>query len=174
MPKHWSVTNTHQHPDDVANFFGEVEQAIRGYYTPSNKQLKGGDTPHTVEEKMKLLLEELDRICTLNLLASIEAAFMVDFHYRCRRKKKDDLSKKLRSIQKNKQRISFTEDILKFWNDEPDVPKEVTQKLITYFKHRHWLAHGRYWTQKYGSKIPDFFEVYSLSQLMHKHIPFAK
>ena len=37
--------------------------------------------------------------------------------------------------------------------------------MITAFKYRHWLAHGRYWEPKLG-RIYDYYSLYDLAYSM--------
>lgn len=43
--------------------------------------------------------------------------------------------------------------------------KGFISELITAFKYRHWLAHGRYWEPKLG-RIYDYYSLYDLAYEM--------
>jgi hypothetical protein len=103
----------------------------------------------TVEEVRGTVLAEHDHNSALSVLACVEAALRMDYLKRCYDKKRDDISRSFREIYKARaERARLDDDILASWRDKSSIPKVLIGELIGAFNYRHWLAHGRYWTQK--------------------------
>jgi len=67
-------------------------------------------------------------------------------------KKKDTISRACRALYKQKgARVSLEDDILAIWKQNYPECKIAIGHFIGVLKLRHWLAHGRYWTPKFGS-----------------------
>lgn len=93
---------------------------------------------------------ELDRWAVLMLVASFEATLRADATARIDARTKDAARKPLRDLhEKYKDRVRL-DDILDIWNAAAGVGAAVKQGVGRLLKHRHWLAHGRYWTNKQG------------------------
>ncbi len=98
------------------------------------------------------------------MLTALEAAFRVDYLYRCQKKMKDDLSRAFRKIYRDREENArLDEDIFETWKRKSLAPgPRLIGELRGAFKFRHWLAHGRYWEPKLGRKY-DFNFIYSLA-----------
>ena len=104
--------------------------------------------------------DELDQQIVLMLTASFEAAFQVDYRDRVQRRLKDDISRGMRDLYKKagKRRPgrnrATLEEILDIWKEITGETRSIggLNQLVQY---RHWLAHGRYWTQKSGLPSVD-------------------
>lgn len=59
-------------------------------------------------------------------------------------------------------RASLEDDILRLWKEDFPEYKRLISEVITAFKYRHWLAHGRYWEPKLG-RIYDYYSLYDLA-----------
>jgi hypothetical protein len=85
---------------------------------------------------------------------------------------KDSLSKYFRDIRKmRKSSIRLDEDILEGWKRYSTVSNLHIGELRSAFKFRHWLAHGRYWTPKFGQKY-DFETIYPMAEAIVSGFPF--
>lgn len=92
-------------------------------------------------------LEETDIRSSLALLTLIEAAFQLDYQYRCRKRLKDDLSRAFRILYKEKpDYVRLEQDIFDAWGKHATGVHLLIGDLRGAFKFRHWIAHGRYWT----------------------------
>jgi hypothetical protein len=154
--------------EEVALSHADIANSIRFYYTaPSLANLDPKFIGYTVEETQReqnLRLDELDKSSVFSLLAALEASFKVDFYLRCYGRERDDLSRSLRAVFKEKgDRISLEEDIIETWKNHFPAAKTHLSELKGAFRYRHWLAHGRYWTPKLGRKY-DFSSVYLIAQ----------
>ena len=117
-------------------------------------------------------LDENERNSSLNILAALEAAFRVDFIQRCQGRKRDALSGVFRDVyQKKGLRVSLEDDIFSSWRQIHPELKPYVSSLTSALKYRHWLAHGRYWTRKWGKEY-DYQEIYSLAQSTFDTFPF--
>lgn len=73
---------------------------------------------------------------------------------------KDDLSRPFRSLYKEyENRVSLEDDILGNWKLHHPKRKNVFSDYIAALSFRNWLAHGRYWTPRFGRRF-DFGIVY--------------
>jgi hypothetical protein len=103
-----------------------------------------------VQDRLGQDRDELDRWAVLMLVASLEAALRTDALRRIEGRTKDDVRKPLRDLHKDHEGRVRLDDILGIWDAHVVVAPTVKQNLRTLLKHRHWLAHGRHWTNKHG------------------------
>ena len=147
------------HHNDTAGaltlFFSSVSPSYSVRFT--------GYRPEEVRDELGERMAELDRNTTMSLLAAVEAAFRIDYLQRCYQKKKDSVSRQFRGIYKKKgTRASLEEDIFEVWRNNTTGSTKLIGDLRGAFKFRHWMAHGRYWTPKFGQKY-DYLSVYPLA-----------
>src|SRR5437764_15051806 len=148
---------------EIADYHNDVVLALRSYFKQDSLEQDPRFIGYTTLEIAGLLaarIEETDLRSALAILTTLEAAFRVDFELRCQKRMKDSLSKIFRSLQKQKGRtISLDEDIFAAWRQSSIEFRRVIGELRGAFRYRHWLAHGRYWVPKLGSKT-DFNVLY--------------
>jgi len=160
--------------EEVAVSHSDTAKSLRFYYTAPSLAHRDpkfiGYSILEVLQEQNLRLNDLDKNSVFSLLAALEASFRVDFYLRCYDRKKDDLSRCFRKINKAKgDKISFEEDILAAWNIHFPSAKMLLSELKGAFRYRHWLAHGRYWSPRLGKKY-DFSSVYLLAQSIHQNL----
>lgn len=101
---------------------------------------------------------ELGNATMLLLLAATEAALRVDFVNRVARKGRDATSRAFTQLYKEHGlRTSLEAQLLEVYkqNSAPEIQRRLGDFLGA-LKLRHWLAHGRYWTPKFGQRYdPD-------------------
>ena len=105
-------------------------------------------------------------MCSLELLAAIEAKLRIDYVVRGQNKLRDEFSKKMREVYDRKEnRASLVEDILHIWKKEKPCHKARLDNLGKALDYRNWLAHGRYWIPKKHPHINryDYLSVYALA-----------
>jgi len=116
-------------------------------------------------------IEELGRTMCLNLIAATEAKLRKDFLQRVYNRKRDNNSRALRTVYKNKGRYASLEaDILDTWKNLEPSARDVIGEYKSVLQMRHWLAHGRYWVAKLGRKY-DFFSVYAICENLQSNLP---
>lgn len=116
-----------------------------------------------LDEVRSIVLAELDHSSALSVLSCVEAAIRTDYFRRVYAKEKSALSRALRQVYKEREeRARLDADLLDCWRQHSDVPKVLIGDLIGAFNYRHWLAHGRYWTPKFG-RTYDYQSVYSIA-----------
>ena len=150
--------------------------SVRLYFSVQHVRLDArfsGYTPDEVEQEMLDVLDENERNSSMNILAALEAAFRIDFIQRGQVRMRDELSRIFRRVYMEKgARVSLEDDILASWREwNPDL-RSIVSELISAYKYRHWLAHGRYWTPKLGRRY-DYPEVYELADLTFTAFPFV-
>lgn len=99
-------------------------------------------------------LDEQDRQTVMMLVASCEAVFRRDFHVRATnpRNRRASLESKLRALHLAHLQAGTRaplNSLLTIWESETQKAQLFTE-LRRLMKLRHWLAHGRYWTDKSG------------------------
>ena len=133
---------------EIEQYFLSTEKALLSFYRRTNFEF-ALYSPQELERERQERLEELNKSTSLTILAAVEAHIMVNFVNRCLNREKDPLSKKFRTLFKNKghevQKISLRNDILGLWKDHVN-HKWVVSELRAAIRYRHWLAHGRYFT----------------------------
>lgn len=161
--------------DHIAKYYQNLEASTHLYFSlsnPDSDRVFNGKSPSEIREELESTVEENERLIALSLLASIEAAFRVDYLQRCYKRKKDSLSITLREIHQAKgNQASLEEDILTAWKNNTTTTTYILSDLKAAFKYRHWLAHGRYWQPKLGKKY-DYFSIFSLAQAVFDSFPF--
>jgi hypothetical protein len=179
--------DNHLDIDEINAHFFDTEKALQKYFSTTNfstanRDEKGAYYASSLEEfsdARKKRLDEQDRLASLTILASLDAAFNMDYLYRAETKQKDALSKALREIhkkrKKTKKRVSLESEILATWLEHTKAKnnKNLIYNLKGAFKYRHWLAHGRYWTPKSRQKY-DLFGLQTLSELIFNCLPLYR
>lgn len=123
---------------------------LRSNNVPETTQiLFAGLTPQEVDEALAQMREELDGQVTLALTAAFEAMIRVDYLERVGERRKDDVSKELRRLFAQYDQRTPLEEILDTWKEKRGSPQRFGD-FKSLLQLRHWLAHGRYWTEKSG------------------------
>jgi hypothetical protein len=160
---------------EIAAHHQDVESSLTLYFSvssPSYPVRFDGYTTSEVSGELGKRLGEVDLTSSLTVLASVEAAFRIDYLKRCYRKGKDPVSRAFRDIYREKrQHASLEDEILEAWINNSSVARSVIGDLRGAFRFRHWLAHGRYWTPKLGRRY-DFDDVFALADLTLRSFPF--
>ncbi len=161
---------------DTADFHSDTEAALKQYYSgvsPTFQIRFFGQKREDVEAELAIRLAELNRNSTLTVLASLEARFRIDYEIRRLKKKKDPVSVEFRALYARKGgRVSLESDILDVWRDHYTQQTALIGSLRSAFKFRHWMAHGRYWTPKFGRQV-DYHSAYALAQLTLTNLPLV-
>jgi len=119
-------------------------------------------------------IDELEKTVSMNILSNIEASFRIDYSIRAKERLKDPVSRKFRELYKDKEeRVRLEDEILAIWQQEHPEFKQIISNFKSALKYRHWLAHGRYWTPKFG-RIFDIETVYSISEQINANVPLKK
>lgn len=152
--------------EDVLNNYSDLAAALHRYFDPAGPDyatIFATEQASAVQARYQDRVREIELSYSLTALASLEAAFMVDYMIRCKLKKKDSVSRALRIIYKRKRdRAALIDDLLKTWNRNAYIPPRLFNDLIRAFELRNWLAHGRWWVLKIGRPTYDFLSVYQL------------
>jgi len=157
--------------DEVLGHHIIVEKSVYAYYRTTMQPEFVGYTLRELENELKNRMDEHDRTSCLSLLSAIEALLRMDYLQRCYEKEKDDISRKMRALHKQKgYRASLEDDILELWKQE-SASRETFSQAIAAFKYRHWLAHGRYWVPKLGREF-DFDYLYALACELERLIEY--
>jgi hypothetical protein len=85
------------------------------------------------------------------LVASFEAMMRSDAKERIRLRTKDMVRKPLDDLFKCFEGRVRLNDILAIWEKHTGMASAIKQDVQALLKHRHWLAHGREWTNKHGA-----------------------
>jgi hypothetical protein len=158
----------------AAQYHYDVVRSLHQYFKPGPTQ---STTSHATFPKpgegvqLAAYMKETDLRSSLAILTSIEAAFQLDYQYRCRQRLEDDLSLLFRSRYRQEQSfVSLEKVIFDAWsNYETGAPRLIAE-LRGAFRYRHWLAHGRYWPPKLGRRY-DFEYLYRLAYLVFLTLP---
>lgn len=162
---------------EIAAHHTDLEASFKLYFSANSPEYFirfAGYTVGEVTDELSRRLDEADLTSSLTLLASIEAAFRLDYLQRCRLRKKDSISRRLRSIYKNKRnKACLDEDIFEAWKNNSPEQGLLIRELRSAFRFRHWLAHGRYWEPRLGRQY-DFYFVYTLAELIADGFPLLR
>ena len=151
----------------MAEHHALVEEALHLYYTVTSPGFEVRFALYTEDE---VLAERDERLyeagaaSAMMVLASIEAAFRVDYLRRCYARYRDGLSRTFRTLyQEHGARVSLSDDLLEAWKNHGAMTARLVGDLRSAFGYRHWLAHGRYYVARLGREY-DFSSVYNLAR----------
>lgn len=91
--------------NEIAHHHKDVVDALSLFFSSSSPTFLtrfAGWTVQEVDTELESRKAELDLTSTMNLLASIEATFRIDYLQRCYQRKKGDLSYKMRNLHKKR------------------------------------------------------------------------
>ena len=152
---------------EVAEHFEVLQKALRNLYHHPPDWLRHrfpNEPPSAMASDLDNRLLEIERDGSLTLLAAIEASFRVDFLDRVYNRRKDALSRACRTLYANVgARPKLEDELFALWLDYTHIAPSLISDLRGAFNYRHWLAHGRYWTPRFGRRY-DFDNVFLLAQ----------
>jgi hypothetical protein len=163
--------NSFPRADEIVEAYADQVEALehlfhaRAALTVDSKSRFHGLSEAAIQDRLEHDREELDRWTVMMLTASFEATIRTDAEDRIRARTKDDVRKSLQELyRENNDRVRL-DDVLATWENHATVGQTVKQRVRTLLKHRHWLAHGRHWTNKHGAMPPPldaraFFDDY--------------
>jgi hypothetical protein len=161
--------------DELAGYHQDVVASLRLYFSPSAPTFAvrfAGRSMHEADRELTLRLDESDVRSTFAVITRLETTFRVDFDLRCRKRLKDSLSVYFRGIEKTHgNRVRLDEHILEGWKKHTSASTKLISDLRGAFKFRHWVAHGRYWSPKFGRKF-DFGYIHLLADAIISVFPF--
>ncbi len=173
------LSGENQDLNEIFLYYDTTSKSLNNYRESIiNNKIKDpnyvGLTKHELIEYFNIHLIELEKNVSFNILSNLEASFQIDYIIRTKKKYKDELSRKFRSLQKSKgDRVSLEQDILSIWKSEYPNFKAIVSDFVGSLKYRHWLAHGRYWKPKIGRKH-DVPTIYTISNCIHTNLPLQK
>lgn len=177
MAKRIPISHDYPKAYELAAHYALVVEAIHLHHSESNPEFADRFEQWTRAEirfERDKMLYEADAASVMMMLASIEAAFRVDYLLRCYERKKDSLSRELRNLHQSKgQWASFSDDLLEVWRSHGTMPARLIGDIRGAFGYRHWLAHGRYYDVKLGRQY-DFGFVYDLAQDVETNLKFMR
>jgi hypothetical protein len=175
MAKRVSFSGDHLGLTEIAAHHQDLESSLALYFSiasPNYTVRFVGYAAGEVTDELADRLDEAALTSSLTVLASLEAAFRIDYLQRCYRREKDPLSRAFRNVYKTKQQHASLEDeIFEVWADNSSGTRSIIGDLRAVFKFRHWLAHGRYWMPKMGRRY-DFNAIFALANLTLRSFPF--
>ena len=167
MARRVSLSGAHLAAYQVAEHHALVEEALHYYYTAESP---GYETRFVLYTEDEILAERDERLyeagaaSAMMVLASIEAAFRVDYLRRCYARYRDRLSREFRTLyQEQGARVSLSDDLLEAWKNHGAMTARLVSDVRSAFGYRHWLAHGRYYVARLGRQY-DFASVYNLAR----------
>lgn len=167
MVKRAPISDDYPKARELAANHAIVVEAIHLFHTESNPNFAARFEYWTKDEiraERDERLHEADAASSMMVLASIEAAFRVEYLRRCFEKRKDSLSRELRDLYRDKgQSVSFSDDLLDVWRSHGAMSANLIGEIRGAFGYRHWLAHGRYYVPKLGRQY-NIESVYNLAQ----------
>jgi hypothetical protein len=173
-----SKSNQHLSIKDIADIYDYRERSLKLLFSAHNGVYADcfyGFSKDEVLDELKYQILEIEKDACLNLLASMEAAFRLDYAIRCEKKDKAEISKNFKLLfDVYEYRLSLEDNIFEEWKKSNLIKPSLIGDLKDAFKYRHWLAHGRYWTLKAGKPKYDFYELYKLAEKIINTFPLKK
>lgn len=153
-----AFSQSHSSIDDIEDYYIDSEESLNHYFNSAMVPARFiGYTKNELDNELKDRKQTLDRMCSLEVLAAIEARIRIDYLVRCQNKKRDSFSKKLRAIHNKKNnKASLMDDIAMTWKQHFPEHKARLDNLGKAIDYRNWLAHGRYWLPKKSPYIYNY------------------
>lgn len=147
--------------ETIWSWYEDQKEALRDFkfkiiqsITDSSNYSNPKFLTHSLDEINRYFEEselELESLVCFNLISATEAHLRLDFYKRVYNKDKTDVGRKFREIHKKQgDKISLEIDIIENWKDYFSANKKYFSDYLGVLRYRHWLAHGRYWTPKFG------------------------
>ncbi|MHA6909996.1 hypothetical protein ACQUJS_16440 [Ralstonia pseudosolanacearum] len=149
--------------DAIAFHHENLQAALFEFFSGSSASLLSRFSLESVDKARDNSLDELDFSSSMSVMAALEAAIRVDYLSRVYERRKDALSRSMRDLYREKaNKAKLDRDILPRWAADTTVSASLVQQVTSAFKYRHWLAHGRYWTPKFGKEY-DYDTLYAIA-----------
>jgi len=159
---------------EIAEYHNDVVASLKYFSKTSPSFISTRYFGRPLGEVLAARIEETDVRSAFFVLTALEAAFRIDYLYRCQKKMKDSLSRSFRVIYKDRRSDPRLDDIFESWKENLSAPGPwLIGELRGAFKFRHYLAHGRYGEPKLGRKY-DFNFIYSLADDVLNAFPLLK
>ena len=160
---------------NIGRHHADIDSSLRRYFSWEHAVGEArfvGYSRAELEAELESTLAEVEHTSSMSILASLEATFRVDYLQRNYKRKRDVLSKRLRDVYDRKgERASLEDEILPTWRRcTPDYARAISE-LAGAFKYRHWLAHGRYWTPRFGRRYA-YHELFLLAAELFDELSF--
>jgi hypothetical protein len=160
----------------AAQYHYDVVESLKRYFgpdTPDSMARLDAFSRVRLDARPEDYIEETGLRSSLAILTWIEAAFQLDYQYRCRKKLKDELSRTFRASFKPEQSyVSLEKVIFDAWSTHTSGANSLIGELRSAFRFRNWLAHGRYWTPRLGRNY-DFEYLYLLADAVYATLPLC-
>ncbi len=174
MARKVSFSNQELQVHEIDVHYTICAAALRAYYIGTNSAFVGY-TNNQLKTELHGRLEELNKSCSFLLLTVVEARLRIDYLKRCYEKRKDDLSRRFRKINKEcgekRERPDLSDDILDAWKQH-GASAPLVSEIRGAWNYRNWLAHGRYWKPKLGRKY-DYRGLFELTSAVERLIQNA-
>ncbi len=163
-----------QELDEIASYHEDATEALSRYFAAwdaidNSRYL--GMTRSELSQVFQSRIIETELRSILQLLASVEAALRVDYLHRCKRRKRDSLSRAFRDTYRQKaEHARLDEDILELWVSHHAEFKSMIGHLRGALHLRHWLAHGRYWRPSNWVRY-SYVEIEALATVFLRDFP---
>lgn len=157
--------------NEIKTYYDKVSDALScTYSTETNNnyyEMFLGMTNDEVAAERMMLTKELSMEGSFELLAYLENRFRTDCYIRCKKRYKDELSKKFQKAYQNAHKIQYKigllDVIIDGWKEVlvKDHPHDsnivnLVNGIKDMFQFRNWMAHGRYWSFPYNIGRHDF------------------
>lgn len=142
-------------PSEILEYYEHMVEALRVLGRRFEEVREDSRSPFSgyrrqaFDTALEVLRAELDQQVVLMLVASIEAVVRDDYAARLLDPRKTAVHERFRILDKRYADKVPLEEILDVWKDEAQIPEEVGM-LKQIYHYRHWLAHGRNFTNKSG------------------------
>src|SRR5579864_1153702 len=121
-----TFSQQNQNLSEIVSYYEDVIASVRFYYTSVSPDFEHRFVGYDQEKLTAELgdrLREIDFQTCLVTLAALEAAFRLDYKYRCERRKRDPLSRAFRELYRVRSlRVSLEEEIFEGWKDHSTAP----------------------------------------------------
>ena len=159
-----SFSDQEQSLEDIAFQHENLEISLFEFFASDSPRLQERFPTEKRDDARDLCLEELDFSSSMSVMSALEAAIRRDYLSRVYERRRDALSREFKTLHGEvENRAKLEKHLLPLWRENAGVSQALISEVTTAFKHRHWLAHGRYWTPKLGKKF-DYISLYQIAE----------
>jgi len=167
----------------IWEWYEETEQAINLYqqevingliFDKRVSETFSGMTRKEVKQYFSAHKKELEQVVSLDIIAATEASLRIDYLRRALRGKikKNKIDKKFQELYHQKgTRVSLRDEILETWKEVHPNCTDAIGDFRGALNVRDWLAHGRYWTPRFGRKYNAIL-VFNISKKLFDIFPY--
>src|ERR1700722_8484271 len=119
MAKKVSFSNQEQSLEDIATYYEDAKAGLYEFFSSGSRALIERHGHEILADARTKAVKELELTGAFSILAAVEAAIRKDYLVRVYHKRKDDLSRSLRELHRNRgKNARLVKELIAVWGDK--------------------------------------------------------